>query len=54
MLVMITVIYIIIALVYDHICGVSADHNSKTYIKDIPTPTKQTVKVIIEYYTRAT
>ena len=35
-------------------CIVSADHNSKTYIKDIPTPTKQTVKVIIEYYARAT
>ena len=54
MLVMIAVINIIIILVYDHVCGVSADHNSKTYIKDIPTPTKETVKVIIEYYTRAT
>lgn len=58
MLVMIAVIYIIIVLVYDHVCGVSADHNSKTYIKDIPTPTKptntQTVKVITEHYTRAT
>ena len=45
MLVMIAVIYIIIILVYDHICGVSADHNSKTYIKDIPTPTKPTNKL---------